>query len=104
MEEEKARIKHHRKYMYIDFLRHFRMLNMTVTNGQKLLFRALMVENKLVQIRYFRMGDNMTVTDGQEDSMFGALMVVNTSAEFCNDQEEFQFAWHLDQNSSSWSS
>ena len=61
--------------------------------------------SELAQMRYFRMGDNMTVSDGQmEDSMFGALMVDETSSDFCNDQEEFQFAWHLDQNSSSWCS
>ena len=46
------------------------------------------------------MEDNMTVTDGEEFTI--ATLTETEDSKFCIDEEEFQFAWHFNKNSSSW--
>ena len=46
------------------------------------------------------MEDNMTVTDGEEFTI--ATLTETEDSKFCIDEEEFQFAWHFNNNSSSW--
>ena len=42
----------------------------------------------------------MTVTDGEEFTI--ATLTETEDSKFCIDEEEFQFAWHFNKNSSSW--
>ena len=46
------------------------------------------------------MEDNMTVTDGEEFTI--STLTETEDSKFCIDEEEFQFAWHFNKNSSSW--
>ena len=46
------------------------------------------------------MEDNMTVTDGEEFTI--STLTETEDSTFCIDEEEFQFAWHFNKNSSSW--